>query len=212
MKFVHGLSVPLRAEDARAAFRDLEMLASCLPGASLDTVEEQVATGRVKIKVGPIALTYRGEVREVEGTEASTLRFVADAKEIKGLGEANATIRIDFTPAGSSTDVKVTTDLSISGRLTQFGGGVIADVADQIFAEFVTNLRQRIGGVRAGAAADSGQQGVSSPQGAPAPEASIDALSYLAQPVRERMPAVLATVAAVVLLRWLWATRARRNP
>lgn len=204
MKFVHSLTVSRNLRETQAAFRDMEMLAGCLPGASVETLGDQVTTGRAKVKVGPIVLTYRGEVREIGEPETDSIRFVADAKEVKGLGDANATIRLDFTSVGRGTDVKIRTDLDVSGRLTQFGGGVIADVADQIFDDFVVNLRRQLG--------DSPNDRDRSAGGdTPAPGGSIDALSYLARPARERLPTIVAVLTAFLLGWMLREGRARRR-
>ena len=197
MKLTHAFTVPLGQAETAKAFRDMELFAGCMPGASLDAVTPEGATGRVKVKVGPIAVTFRGELREVGDRDSQDLiHLVGEARELKGLGDSRVEIILEFTPQGSGTAIKTTTDLALSGRLAQFGGGVITELADQIFGQFVANLHQRLGLQSEGLAAET-----------PGPSAGGDAINPLAivpPSVRQKGPIVaLGVVALLAFLRLL---------
>lgn len=204
MKLTHSFTIPLGRAEAMTAFRDMELLADCMPGAALDEVTPDGATGRVKVKVGPIALTYRGELREV-GDPASqeTIHLVADARELKGLGDSRADIVLEFQSQGSGTSIKATTDVALSGRLAHFGGGVITEVADQIFGQFIANLNRRLGTQTV----QSESTPHESSSGAAAASDAINPLAFLPASIRSKGPALaLGALAAVVLF---WSTRPR---
>src|SRR5690606_29361624 len=120
---------------------DLERIAPCLPGAQLQEVDGDDYIGTVKVKVGPITAHYAGKARFVERDEAGRRAVLsADGRDKRGQGNASATITATLTPAGDRTEVRVVTDLSISGKVAQFGRGVLADVSAKLMDQFVANL------------------------------------------------------------------------
>ena len=127
-----------------------------LPGRPGHRHEGDTFHGSVKVKLGPIALVYNGSGTFTEKDEAAH-RFVVDAKgkDKRGNGTAGATVTLTMDgSAGDSTDVKVHTDLAITGKPAQFGRGVMQDVSDKLLGQFVACLEQRMGaGRRVGAPA-----------------------------------------------------------
>src|SRR5690242_4890929 len=117
-----------------------------MPGAALDTVTGDEFTGRVKVKLGPINLTYQGKAAFVEKDEAAH-RAVIDArgKDQRGNGTAAAVITARLQAEGDATRVDVVTDLNITGRPAQFGRGVMTDVGNKLLGQFADKLATQLG-------------------------------------------------------------------
>ncbi|NUR93564.1 MAG: SRPBCC family protein [Nonomuraea sp.] len=143
MRFEHEFSVPVPVEQAWAVLLDVERVAPCLPGATLDIFEGDEFTGRMKVKVGPITVTYRGSARfEDVDKDSHTLTIQASGKEARGSGTASATVRARMTPGEGSTSVSVETTFNVTGRPAQFGRGVMAEVGAKLIDRFAGNLAQ----------------------------------------------------------------------
>jgi carbon monoxide dehydrogenase subunit G len=138
------VSVPI--EQAWRVLTDLEGIAPCMPGAQLTGVEGEVYSGRVKVKVGPVTSEYKGTAQFAEKDDAAH-HAVIDAKgrDARGAGNASALITAQLTPDGSRTVVNVSTDLKISGRIAQFGSGMIKEVSVKLLGQFVDNLEAKLG-------------------------------------------------------------------
>lgn len=180
------------ADQAWALLTDLERVAPCLPGASLEGREGDAYLGSVKIKVGPISAHFRGTAHFVEQDDAAHAATIAAAgKDPRGQAAANATIRARLQPEGpSSTRVVVDTDLDISGRMAQFGRGAIADVSVRLMNQFADNLSRQI-------SAEPGVASAHTPNGGPAP--STAAPSPAAKPTSAPAPAYAAPASDVGL-------------
>src|SRR3954447_20695189 len=124
---------------------DIEGIAPCLPGAQLQEVEGDEYRGIVKVKVGPITAQYKGTARLAEVDEANR-RIVIDAsgRDTRGQGNAKASIVVTMTAEGGGTKVDVSTDLSITGKVAQFGRGVLADVSSKLMGQFVENVERDV--------------------------------------------------------------------
>jgi carbon monoxide dehydrogenase subunit G len=124
---------------------DIEGIAPCLPGAQLQEVEGDEYRGVVKVKVGPITAQYKGAARLTEIDE-SNHRIVIDAsgRDTRGQGNAKATIVVTMAAEGAGTKVDVATDLSITGKVAQFGRGVLADVSSKLMGQFVDNIERDV--------------------------------------------------------------------
>jgi len=124
---------------------DIEGIAPCLPGAQLQEVEGDEYRGIVKVKVGPITAQYKGTARLAEVDEENH-RLVIDAsgRDTRGQGNAKASIVVTMTPEGAGTKVDVATDLSITGKVAQFGRGVLVDVSSKLMGQFVENIERDV--------------------------------------------------------------------
>lgn len=124
---------------------DIEGIAPCLPGAQLQEVEGDEYRGVVKVKVGPITAQYKGTARLAEVDERNR-RIVIDAsgRDTRGQGNAKATIVVTMAAEGGGTKVDVATDLSITGKVAQFGRGVLADVSSKLMGQFVENIERDV--------------------------------------------------------------------
>jgi carbon monoxide dehydrogenase subunit G len=145
MELTNEFDVAVPVERAWAVLTDLERLAPCLPGAQLLEVEGDEYRGAVKIKVGPITTSYNGAIRFVERDE-STHRMVlkAEGRETRGQGNVAAVITGTMSSTEAGTKVVVATDLTISGKVAQFGRGVLADVSAKLLDQFVLNLESTV--------------------------------------------------------------------
>ncbi|MGX9889499.1 SRPBCC family protein [Streptomyces sp. NPDC002276] len=145
MKIDNEFSVGVPVERAWQALTDLEALAPCMPGAELTGVDGDVHRGKVRVKVGPMVSQFAGTARFVERDEAAHHAVISAAgKDMRGGGNASATVDARLRGEGTSTVVTVSTDLNISGRLAQFGSGMIKEISEKLFAQFVANVETQL--------------------------------------------------------------------
>lgn len=224
MDLQNSFIVPAGIDHAWATLMDVERLAPCLPGATLESYDGDDALGKVKVKVGPVQMTYNGKVHFAERDEA-THRMVMDASGREARGSGTAAARATATlhdEGGDRTRVEVVTDLTITGKAAQFGRGVLQDVAAKIVGQFADNLAVLMTSDAAPAAEQpspsAAESAVASPQPAerPAPplpyqDDAIDLLDTAGAPVLRRLAPVLAALTVVGLIWWLVARRGRRG-
>ncbi len=194
MQLEHEFVVPVPVDRAWEVLLDVERIAPCMPGATVESFDGENVSGKVKVKVGPIQVTYAGQARFKEKDEAER-RLVLDAngKEARGSGTASATITARMADEGGRTRVTVHTDLAITGRPAQFGRGVMVEVGNKLLGRFADCLAEQIGGP-APAAAEIPAPAVDA--GAPAPAPTVDAPAVPIMPTAAP-PGVSASVAAV---------------
>jgi carbon monoxide dehydrogenase subunit G len=187
---------------------DVERVAGCLPGASIEPVgEDGMYRGSMRVKVGPVTMAYSGTVRLADvDADQHVASFDARAKETKGAGTAAAIIRNRLEPAGDGTHVVVETDLNVTGRAAQFGRGLMEDVASKMLADFAGRLEQLVlEGAPAAQAPAATEPGAPA---APAPEpeeTSLDVGGVLLRSYRGQLAVgggLLALLLLVVIARW----------
>jgi len=159
MQMQHHFSVPIAADEAWKVLLDAERIAPCMPGASLDSVDGDSFTGRVKVKVGPVGLTYKGTAEIVHRDEAThTAVLRAKGRDSRGNGTAAATVTMTLAEegagggtgegtgegAGARTGVDVLTELDVTGRPAQLGRNLMADVAGRIIGQFAAALAEQL--------------------------------------------------------------------
>jgi carbon monoxide dehydrogenase subunit G len=168
MQLTNTFTVSLPVEETWQTFLDLPRIAPCLPGAALTNVDGEDFHGGVKIKVGPVSAQYKGVARFVEKDDANHRAVIsARGKDVGGQGNANATITATLTPQGDGTQVQVQTDLDLSGRVAQFGRGVIGDVTNKLLNQFVKNLENEISNGTLGRESSSAPTASAPPGAAP---------------------------------------------
>jgi carbon monoxide dehydrogenase subunit G len=142
----NSFTVPVPVDEAWRVLLDIERIAPCMPGAALDSLDCDDFTGRVKVKLGPINLTYQGKASFIEKDEAAH-RAVIDArgKDLRGNGTAAAVVTANLKSEGPITRVDVLTDLNITGRPAQFGRGVMTDVGNKLLGQFADKLAAQLG-------------------------------------------------------------------
>ncbi|MDN5896876.1 MAG: SRPBCC family protein, partial [Nocardioides sp.] len=144
MQLSNTFTIARPPQEVYAAFLDVDRIATCMPGSKLlGQTGEDTYEGEVKVKVGPLGVQYAGEFTIVEqDPEALRLTMRAKGREKRGAGNADAHIVATMTAQSDGTLVELSTDLSIRGKVAQFGRGVIGEVTDQIMANFARNVEQ----------------------------------------------------------------------
>ena len=210
MEMDHSFTVPVPPDQAWDVLLDVERIAPCMPGATVDEVDGDVVNGRIKVKVGPVSLTYKGTAKFTErDSEAHVVVLEASGKETRGAGTASANVRASMAPdaSGSGTEVTMHTTMNVTGRPAQFGRGVMVEVGGKLVEQFAQNLSKLI----AGGSDDSGSAGAGSgaaADAAPAADASpassggsVDGASVVAPgavngTINHAAPAAAATTTA----------------
>jgi uncharacterized protein len=235
MKLNHDFAVPLPVEQAWQVLTDLERIAPCMPGVHLDGATDDGYRGGLTVKVGPITAAYTGEARFVTRDEAAhQVVWQASGKETRGKGGASATVTMELSPSATGTHVTIATDLSMSGRLAQFGRGVITEVSNNLLAEFVHGLGREIAGTdrtekstapvgtgtwssSANLAEDDWPDDTVRSEPAPAPPAerpaepqvtSLNLARVVAVPMAKRLVPVATVVVILLMLVWRGKRRA----
>ena len=145
MKIENEFLVSAPVQQAWEAMLDLERIAPCLPGASIDEASDEEYQGTMAIKLGPISTRYRGTVSVEEADEENHRAVMrANGQETRGQGSASATITSTLYEENGSTRVHVETDMQVAGRVAQFGRGIMQDVAEELMNRFSTCVEQEI--------------------------------------------------------------------
>ncbi|MFF0496008.1 SRPBCC family protein [Nocardia aobensis] len=145
MKLDNTFTIPVPAAQAWPVLLDLERIAPCVPGATITSREGDDFHGKIKVKLGPVGLSYNGIIKVVSQDEQAGVAVLEGrGREARGNGTATATITCRLVENNGSTDVFVDTDLAITGKPAQFGRGALADVAGTLIGQFATNLADEI--------------------------------------------------------------------
>ncbi|MEV7978683.1 SRPBCC family protein [Streptomyces sp. NPDC086519] len=198
MELHHEFTVPVPVDEAWPALLDIERVAPCLPGAVVEDYDGTTVTGSVKVKVGPVTVTYRGTaVFEEQDAQAHRIVLAASGRETRGQGTARATVTGTLTAHDDGTAVSVHTDLTVTGRPAQFGRGVLSEVGDRLVGQFAACLAQRLG-----ERSEENPEPVAEEEPEP-----LDLLRTAGLPVAKR---VAAAAAVIAVLAWT-VTRCRRR-
>ena len=148
MEINNSFEVPLPPKDAWKTLMDIPRIAPCMPGAELTGVlDKETYNGKVSVRLGPVALTFAGQVKFTDIDEAGhKARVKAQGKDSMGRGGANANVDFHLEPSPLGTRVLVKTDLTLSGAVAQYGraSGMIQDVAQQLIGQFANNLKAQL--------------------------------------------------------------------
>ena len=205
MDLNHQFTVAVPVEDAWRILTDVERIAPCLPGAQLQEIEGDTYRGIVKVKVGQIQAQFKGQANFIERDDvAHKVVLKGEGRDTTGKGNASAIITAEMTAVdASNTAVTVNTDLSVTGKVAQFGRGAMADISDKLLAQFVVNLNALIAEQPATAAAPAAApeptEGVRTIESAEV--APLDLLSAAGSPILKRAIPVVVVVVAVLV--WL---------
>jgi carbon monoxide dehydrogenase subunit G len=141
VELTNEFRVPVPIDEAWKVLTDVERIAPCMPGADLQEIEGDEYRGVVKVKVGPITAQYKGKATFQEKDDSIHRAVLkAEGRDTRGQGNANATITALLQPDGQGTSVSITTDLHLTGKVAQFGRGVLADVSGKLLKQFVDCL------------------------------------------------------------------------
>ena len=213
----NSFTVPVPPEQAWDVLLDVERIAPCMPGASVTSVEGDQIEGQVKVKLGPLSLTYKGTAKFTDKDQANRkIAIEATGKETRGAGTASANVQATLTPAeAGGTLVAIHTSLNVTGRPAQFGRSLLPEVSGKLIAQFASNLEALISADSQAAEAtdtpeSTGSADDSSGEAAPvaakpaAPvikqEESLNAFKFVVVPVLKRVIPVAAIGAAIAIV------------
>jgi carbon monoxide dehydrogenase subunit G len=206
MHLEQSFTVPVGVDEAWRVLLDIERVAPCMPGATIESVDGDTFTGAVKVRVGPIALQYRGEASFTEKDEAAH-RAVIDAqgRDTRGNGTAAAKVTTSLHTDGGETRVDVVTDLSITGKPAQFGRGVIAEVSNKLIGQFAECLAKQLSGEPATESARAGAESPAAARAGSATDAKPINLVRTAGPAvaKRAVPPLLVLILIIIVIRRL---------
>jgi uncharacterized protein len=205
--------VAVPAAKTWAVLTDVERVAPCIPGAQLLSVDGDDFTGAVKVKVGPITVSYKGDASFQEKDPAAQRVVIkASGEETRGSGNAAALVTAQLKDEGDATHVVITTDLTISGKAAQFGRGVLADVSTNLIGQFARNLEADLLGGSAPSGATSSAAAAAAASATSDAVDTVDLLKVVAAPMAKRYAPAIAAVAAGVAVGFLLGRRKRSRP
>jgi len=228
MELTNDFRVAVPPTTAWSVLTDVERIAPCMPGAQLQEVEGDEYRGVVKVKVGPITAQYKGAASFVERDDKNLKAVLkAEGRDTRGQGNASATITATLAADGDGTRVTVVTDLHVTGKVAQFGRGVMADVSSKLLGQFVECLETTVlaapsagDATTAPAPTDAAQDEMPAVAAPPPPEAStgprkidspeakpVDLVDAAGGSVAKRAAPVLAVIAVLWLVRVLLKRR-----
>ena len=146
MEINNSFEVKAPLDVAWATLTDLARIAPCLPGATLTSIEGDIYKGHVTVKVGPIVAKFGGQAifQERNDTEHRAV-LKGEGRDTTGKGNASAIITAQLEVVDAlTTRCTVSTDLTITGKIAQFGRGALADVSDKLLKQFVVNLETTV--------------------------------------------------------------------
>jgi hypothetical protein len=154
MKIESSFTVAAPPDVVFAYLLDVNQVVGCLPGAELtEVVDSQTFKGKLKIKVGAVQVTYQGTAHIVDMQEddtRATVTIEGDGREIGGQGSVRAKLLLSVAAAGEGTDVSLESDLTVTGRVAQFGRGVIEDVSRRLMGQMGECIGARLQAAPAG--------------------------------------------------------------
>jgi uncharacterized protein len=196
MDLTNEFTVDLPIDRAWALLTDIERIAPCMPGAQLTGVEADTYSGLVKIKLGPITAQYAGTATFESKDDAAHVGVLrASGRDSHGQGNASALITASLTADGDRTKVSVRTDLTITGKVAQFGRGVILDVSAKMLDQFVGCLESSLVG-----SADAAEIAAERP---PTEVAALD-LAAIARTALLKRAIPVAVVVAIIVALIVW--------
>jgi carbon monoxide dehydrogenase subunit G len=214
-KIVNEFTVNRPIDEAWPIICDVERIAPCLPGAQLEEIEGEVYRGKVRVKLGAVATEFKGEAQFVERDDAAhTAKLAAKGRDTKGRGNAAADIYAEAEALSpTSTKCTVTADLHITGKVAQFGRGIMGDVSKKLMDQFAHNLNTMLddqapaeqeptpppGAESEAPAADTGAEPATEPAPPPAEEPAQPTVRKINGPAAE--PVDLADMAGPALLK-----------
>ncbi len=145
MEITNSFTVDAPIDEAWDLLTNIPEIAPCLPGAKLTDATDDVFKGGIKIKVGPVTAEYKGQAEFVEKDEVARKVIInGKGRDTRGAGNAQALITAQMTPVGNQTTVDIVTDLKVSGKVAQFGRGVMQDISTKLLGQFAECLEAKI--------------------------------------------------------------------
>ena len=215
MKIENSFTVDAPVDEAWTLLTNIAEIAPCLPGANLTGEEDGVYTGTVKVKVGPVTAEYKGTAEFVEKDDVAHKAVInGKGRDSRGAGNAQALITAEMEQVGDQTRVDIVTDLKISGKVAQFGRGVMQDVSEKLLGQFADCLAAKLGDgeaaeeevaeTRSTAATTISPPPISAPASGADDEEVLDLLDVAGGAVAKRaIPTALTAAAVIAFIIWL---------
>ena len=201
MKLENEFRVDVSVEEAWRVLLDVERIAPCMPGAQLQEIEGDEYRGIVKVKVGPITAQYKGVARITESDDTNHRAVIrAEGRDTRGQGNASATATAVLQPDGDGTRVSIDSDVTITGKVAQFGRGVIADVSAKLLDQFVACLERDVLSSAGDPPASNEVAESGEARTIDAPEAEPVDMLRTGAPVLKRVVPVAAVVVIVIVV------------
>src|SRR4051794_32603547 len=155
MELDHEFTVPVPVDQAWPVLLDVERIAPCMPGATLESIDGDEFTGRLKVRLGAMTITYKGSARIAAKDEHTrTVTIEGSGKDARGSGTASATVQAQLHDEDGQTRVTVHTKLNVTGRPAQFGRGILSEVGGKLISRFAGSLADELAGVETPARPD----------------------------------------------------------
>ncbi|MFM8312307.1 MAG: SRPBCC family protein [Ilumatobacteraceae bacterium] len=182
-------------DEAWKVLTDVERIAPCLPGAQLEEIDGTTYKGVVKVKLGPISTAFRGQAEFVERDDAGHRAVLkGSGRDTTGKGNADALITASLESlTADTTKCTVTTELHITGKVAQFGRGILGDVSEKLIAQFADNLNAILD-------QQGSSDGAPAPASAPAEVAPLELSNIAGAAVAKRLVPLVIAVAAVIVI------------
>jgi carbon monoxide dehydrogenase subunit G len=169
MELDHEFTVPVPVDRAWSVLLDVERLAPCVPGATLDSIDGDEFTGRLKVKLGAMTITYKGAAKILVADESTrSVTLEGTGKEARGSGTASVTVLAQLHDEGESTRVTVRTELNVTGRPAQFGRNILSEVGGKLIGRFAKALAEEL------AADEATPEATAEPTAEPAAEVTAE--------------------------------------
>ena len=211
MRIENDMHVAASIDEAWALLTDIPAIAPCLPGAELTGQDGDTYEGTMKVKVGPVTAEYSGTATVVEMDETNrTVKLTASGRDKRGAGNASADIFAEMKEEDGGTTVSIATDLKVSGKVAQFGRGVMADISKKLLGQFAECIEGKLESpeevaeaVGAASAEMNGATSASTSAGGSAPSDDDDVLDLMdvagGALAKRLVPVVGGVVAAIIL-------------
>ncbi len=215
MRIENDMHVPASMDEAWELLTDIPAIAPCLPGAELTGQDGDTYSGTMKVKVGPVVAEYAGTATVVEMDETNrTVKLTASGRDKRGAGNASADIFAEMTEVDGGTNVSIATDLKVSGKVAQFGRGVMGDISKKLLGQFAECIETKLQSAEDVAEAVAGESaamngsgeepaastGPTSTGGGTSDDDVLDLMDVAGGAVAKRLaPVVGAVVAAIII-------------
>jgi carbon monoxide dehydrogenase subunit G len=216
MELRETFTVPFPADRLWEVLTDVELISPCVPGFQLEEAEDPEYRGAMKVKVGAISMQYDAMIEFLERDDAARRAVLAiRGKERKGPGALTAKVTSTLIDKGTETMAEMVTEVQVTGRVAQFGRGILGDVSSRLTEQFVTCLNERVLAAPAPGIGSPAEQDVTASSRKPAPAAashtedsdSLDLGSVTVMPVLKRLAPAALAIGFVVALRMLLRRR-----
>jgi carbon monoxide dehydrogenase subunit G len=200
MQLTDDFTVPVSSDRLWELLNDVARIAPCVPGFTLKEAVDPHYRGVMKVKVGAITVQYDATIEFVErDEEARRVVMAVHGKELRGPGSVDATVTSSLVDQDGATRAEMVTDVQLTGRVAQFGRGIIGDVGSRITEQFVSRLNEQLAASEA-----NGATAAADAPPAPAVDDELDLGAAAALPVLKRaVPVAVAAILAALMLRRL---------